>query len=77
MERIQARPAEQVRAANTSLSPPPLVKMYETPNAEETDDWGAIVAANNFMLHPTIINMVQENQFNRMSKAEPNSHLST
>lgn len=66
---IRVRVSEQEWTANTPL-PPPLVNTYATPNAKEADEWRTTVAANNFMLHPPIISMVQANQFSERPKVE-------
>lgn len=53
METIRARLAQQEHAQNASV-PLTLVQMYETPIADHADDWGTIVAANNFTMHPAL-----------------------
>lgn len=76
MENTQRRLEELERTLNAP--PPPLiVNIYETPDADPNDGWGATIAATNFTLHNELINMVQANQFSGRPEADPNSHLST
>lgn len=74
MQRLQAMEARLAARQNTG---PALNELYRPPTEQyQNGGWGGGINANNFELKPSLISMVQSQQFGGKATEDPNAHLS-